>query len=379
MKILFIAMPSIHFIRWVENLKNTDFELYWFDVLDRGALKGIGNVRQFCDWKRRKLPYIKGEYYISKKMPAVYEWLSPFLMTTVNEQLEKIIKEINPDVVHSFEMQGCSYPILQTMNKYPRIKWIYSCWGNDIYYYRNFKEHNKKIREVLNRVNFMHADCGRDAVLAAQMGFAGKDLGVIPTGGGFHLAALEKYKQPVTQRKIILVKGYQHIFGRALNVVKALEGMPKETEGFEIVVFGAHPVVADYITQQKLPFSVYGRHDLEHQQTLELMGKSLIYIGNNISDGMPNTLLEAIIMGAYPIQSNPGGASAEIINNGVNGLLIENPEDIENIRKLIIVALKEKEMMEEVYEINKEIAKQQLDYESNTKKIIEVYKSVQAS
>ncbi|MBN9285830.1 MULTISPECIES: glycosyltransferase [unclassified Flavobacterium] len=379
MKILFIAMPSIHFIRWVENLKNTDFELYWFDVLDRGALKGIGNVRQFCDWKRRKLPYIKGEYYISKKMPAVYEWLSPFLMTTVNEQLEKIIKEINPDVVHSFEMQGCSYPILQTMNKYPRIKWIYSCWGNDIYYYRNFKEHNKKIREVLNRVNFMHADCGRDAVLAAQMGFAGKDLGVIPTGGGFRLATLEKYKQPVTQRKIILVKGYQHIFGRALNVVKALEGMPKETEGFEIVVFGAHPVVADYIAQQKLPFSVYGRHDLEHQQTLELMGKSLIYIGNNISDGMPNTLLEAIIMGAYPIQSNPGGASAEIINNGVNGLLIENPEDIENIRELIIVALKEKEMMEEVYEINKEIAKQQLDYESNTKKIIEVYKSVQAS
>ena len=155
--------------------------------------------------------------------------------------------------------------------------------------------------------------------------------------------------------------------------------MPKETEGFEIVVFGAHPVVADYIAQQKLPFSVYGRHDLEHQQTLELMGKSLIYIGNNISDGMPNTLLEAIIMGAYPIQSNPGGASAEIINNGVNGLLIENPEDIENIRELIIVALKEKEMMEEVYGINKEIAKQQLDYESNRIKIMEAYKRVQAS
>ena len=72
---------------------------------------------------------------------------------------------------------------------------------------------------------------------------------------------------------------------------------------------------------------------------MSLMGKAMVYIGNSRSDGMPNTLLEAIIMGAFPIQSNPGGATAEIIEDNKNGLLINNPEDPEEIFKLMQAAL----------------------------------------
>lgn len=61
------------------------------------------------------------------------------------------------------------------------------------------------------------------------------------------------------------------------------------------------------------------------------MGKSLIYIGNSNSDGMPNTMLEAIFMGAFPVQSNPGGVTAELIQHGVNGLLIEDCEDVDQM------------------------------------------------
>lgn len=31
-------MPSIHAIRWIESLENTPFELYWFDIMDRGNI-----------------------------------------------------------------------------------------------------------------------------------------------------------------------------------------------------------------------------------------------------------------------------------------------------------------------------------------------------
>ena len=44
---------------------------------------------------------------------------------------------------------------------------------------------------------------------------------------------------------------------------------------------------------------------LPQDELMKLIGKSLIYIGNSISDGMPNTLLEAIVMGVFRIQSNP--------------------------------------------------------------------------
>ena len=69
------------------------------------------------------------------------------------------------------------------------------------------------------------------------------------------------------------------------------------------------------------------------------MGEALIYIGNSNSDGIPNTLLEAICMGVFPIQSNPGNATAEIIKHKENGLLIEDCENSEEVKQLILYAL----------------------------------------
>jgi glycosyltransferase involved in cell wall biosynthesis len=122
---------------------------------------------------------------------------------------------------------------------------------------------------------------------------------------------------------------------------------------------------------------VHGRHDLEHENLLQLMGKSIIYIGNSISDGMPNTLLEAIIMGAFPIQSNPGNATAEIITVGKNGFLIENPNEENTIADLILKVLKQPELLQKAFEINQKIAKEQLDYVVNQQKIVALYHQIE--
>ena len=134
-------------------------------------------------------------------------------------------------------------------------------------------------------------------------------------------------------------------------VVKALEEIQSELEDYNIVIFGAHPEVIDYINRNKLPFTTYNRHGLKHLELLELMGRTLIYIGNSISDGMPNTLLEAIVMGAFPIQSNPGGVTQEIINDEENGLLIKNPESVEEIKNIIMQTLTNSSIIEEAYKM----------------------------
>lgn len=376
MKILFVSMPSIHIIRWIENLKGTHHELYWFDILDKGKLNIPDNIHQFTNWKKRKVPYVKGEYFLSKKIPNIHERLQPLLERTANEILEKIIIEIQPDVVHSFEMQSCSYPIERTMLKYPKLKWMYSCWGSDLFYYRNFKEHNTKIRKVLKRIDFLHTDCIRDFEIARQLGFKGQFLGVIPGGTGYRIEELEKYKLPIHERKIILVKGYEHHFGRGLNVVKALELIKKELENYEVVVFGAHPKVIEYINEKSLNYTCFHRHGLTHEELIKLMGKSLLYIGNSISDGIPNTLLEAIVMGAFPIQSNPGGATAEIITDSENGFLIKHPENIAGIKENIIKAITNITLVKSATVLNSVIAKERLDYEVNNKKLLAIYESI---
>jgi glycosyltransferase involved in cell wall biosynthesis len=379
MKILFISMPSVHVIRWIENLKDTSYELYWFDVLDRGKLETLDSVQQFTKWKKRKIRYIKGEHFLSKKFPTLYQKIISYLEITANEALEKIIAEIQPNIIHSFEMQGCSYPILKTMKKYPTIKWIYSCWGNDLYYYKQFSTHLKRIKQVLKRVDFLHTDCQRDYILAQQLGFLGKHMGVIPGGTGYKLEELESYKFAIQERKIILIKGYEHHFGRGLNVVKALHTIQKQIQNYEVVVFGTHPSVIEYIQNKQLDFKVFDRNGLSHQELLELMGKSLVYIGNSISDGMANTLLEAIVMGAFPIQSNPGGVTQEIIKDGENGFLINNPESIVEIKELVLKAILNINLLECSFKKNNKIAIEKLDYNINKQKVINIYNLIYAS
>ncbi len=366
-------MNSIHAKRWIDNLQNADYELFWFDILNQGSLDFNSNVVQITNWQKRKIPYIKGEFFLRKKFPLVFGLLQPFLQVTIAEHLTKIIHEINPDVIHSFEMQSCSYPILKTLNKFPKIKWIYSCWGSDLYYYQNLKDHNLKIKAVLKRVNYLQTDCERDINIAKNLGFKGKNLEVIPGGTGFELEKLEPLRRKISQRNIILVKGYEHNFGRALIVVKALQSIQNELSNYKVVVFGAHKKVIDYIKINNLSFGVLHKDKLNHEQVIELMGKSLIYIGNSISDGMPNTLLEAIVMGAFPIQSNPGGVSQEIIENNYNGLLIDNPENILEITKLILYTLNGGIDFEKVKEINMIIAKKRLDYSINQEKVKRIY------
>ena len=375
MKILFVSMPSITVTRWIENLKDTSHELYWFDVISRGNLETTIPVQQFTHWEKRKRSNIRGEYFLSINFPLLFEKVEPFLKITPNEQLATLIKTIQPDIIHSFEMQSCSYPILRTMKKFPKIKWIYSCWGSDLFYYRQFQFHQKKIKSVLARVNAIQTDCLRDFTIAKELGFKGSHVGVIPGGSGFKIDEFSLFKLSVEKRKIILVKGYQHQFGRGLTIVKGLQEMQSELQNFDIVVFGAHNVVMKYIEDNKLPFQMYYRHGLSHDELLALMGKSLIYIGNSISDGMPNTLLEAIVMGAFPIQSNPGGTTEEIIRHGENGFLIENPESIEEIKQLIRMAISNPTMIQNANAMNAVLAQEKLEYEKVKAKIVAIYEN----
>jgi glycosyltransferase involved in cell wall biosynthesis len=365
-------MNSIHAKRWISNVENDRRELYWWDITSSGKMDLQENVTQITDWKTRKIKYLKGEHFLRKNVRPLYDLIEPILQITIAEKLELLIKEIKPDVIHSFEMQTCSYPIQKVISRHKNISWIYACWGNDLYYFQNIKHHKYKIQQVLKRVNYLQTDCARDITLAKSLGYKGPNLDVIPTGGGFNLNEINTMKLPVYQRKIILVKGYENNFGRAINVLNALTRIKENLCDYEVVVFASHPVVMDYVKRNSLPYKVLSKEALSHFEVLELMGKSLIYIGNNISDGTPNTLLEALIMGAFPIQSNPGGASMELVNKD-NGLLIENPDSVLEIKALILKALSGEIDFEKAFNYNEELAKSKLDYYWNRQKINKLY------
>lgn len=375
-----VSMNSIHFQRWTEQLKSSGHEIHWFNVRDGGFSEKLSWVNQIVGWKQ-KFSNLKGRSFLKKNYPWFYKKISVLIENNTAKAFEKALLEIKPDVVHSFVLYVSCVPILSVMKKYPNIKWIYSSWGSDLFYYQHQADYLKNIKKVLPRVNYLFADCKRDVELAKKYGFNGEVLGVYPGGGGYELKVFEAQIMPVNQRKIILVKGYQGRSGRAITVLKAINNISDVLKPFSVVVFGADKEVEDYINinklDRKLQLSIFTKTKfLPHTEIIKLMGKALIYIGNSNSDGMPNTLLEAIIMGAFPIQSNPGGASAEIIKHDKNGLLINDCEDVEHIKQLIIKAINEKNMIADAFNFNQDNIKPNLSRTSIAKEVISKYNKI---
>ncbi|MCL6219170.1 glycosyltransferase [Zunongwangia pacifica] len=339
-KILMVAMPSLHFFRWVDQLKDSDFDVYWFDITGAGNnIKRISWVHQITNWKMRwDFP---GRIFIKSKFPELYQVISRCNERNLSKEFEKTVTEIQPDLVHSFALYVSCTPILSVMENYKSLKWIYSSWGSDLFYFQNNPDYLADIKTVLARVNFLITDCNRDFTIAKNYGFNGEFLGVFPGGGGFDLEQLNSYKKSKEERNIILIKGYQGRSGRAIPVLKAILKLKGELQSYQIVVFGADPEVFQWVNQTDLinrdNFKIVGK--ITHNEVLKLMGKSKIYIGNSNSDGMPNTLLEAICMDVFPIQSNPGGVTEEIIVHRENGLLISDCGDVEEIAILISKSL----------------------------------------
>jgi glycosyltransferase involved in cell wall biosynthesis len=377
MKILMVSVFSNHFFNWVLQLKDSEHEIYWFDVNDANThVSRIDFVHQIVKWKR-KYEY-PGRQWIKKNLFFLDQFIMRFNERNVIDVFEKKMAEIQPDVVHSFEMHSACVPILDFLKRHPKIKWIYSPWGTDLYYYQNDPNKLIGIKSVFKRLNFMFADCERDSLIAKRYGFQGVYLGTFPGGGGYDLDSIDKRLKDFQNRKIILVKGYQNTFGRCNNVLEALLAMEEDIRGYKIVVFAATEEVMKFVNHPRFEIleslNIIG--SIGREEVLDLMGQSLIYIGNSISDGMPNTLLEAIIMGTFPIQSNPGGATAEIIEHGKNGYLIENPENIKEITSVIRKAIQSSNKLKSGIEYNSKFIRPKLERAYIREKVIMGYNLV---
>ena len=379
MKILFVCQQYIHAARWINQLKDSEHEIFVFDCLDAPIHENLKWTNYTTNWSKRKFPKFKGEHFFKNKFPKFYSKIESFLKVTAANKLIKIIDEIQPDLVHSLEMQSQTYHVLKAYKKH-QFKWAYFSWGSDLYLYQNVENHQGKIKEVFSNLDYFFADNHRDIKLAKKSGFNNTVSGVFPGGGGYHLKEYEQFKKPISERNLILIKGYHHWAGRALFVLNSLELIIDEIKNFDIYVYSAHEIIVEKIEELNKKYSLnieYSsrKKEISHQELLQKFGTAKIAIGNSISDGIPNTLLEAIILGAFPIQSNPGGATEDYINNNKNGLLIENPEDKNEIARLIQKTLHSEDLIEKAFEINSGISKK-LEYSIVKKEVLKVYQNI---
>lgn len=394
LRILFVAFGSSpHTARWISQLRDQNWDIHLFPVDEYYLDPDLREVTV-----HKLFPYDSHQRIDPSIRQSTIRW--PFrrgkmrLRSVLGRlpgdpisdpaRLARLIRSLKPDIVHSLEMQHGAYLTLagrERMNGF-FPPWIYSSWGSDIFFYGQQPEHAARIRSVLAACDYLICDCQRDVDLALEFGFKGETLGVFPGAGGFEIDRMRPFRQPgpVSARRVIALKGRQdHLGGRALVALQALHMCADVLGDYEIVVYmpQGNSIVthaAEYIAfAAGLRIRVVPENS-PYDEILKLMGSARIAIGVGMTDGTPLSMLEAMVMGAFPIQSNTADVRGWI-DDGKNALLVP-PEDAGAIAAAIRKAIADDQMVDQAAEINAQITKERIDTGIVKPRVIEIYKTI---
>lgn len=401
MRILFVAVGgSIHTARWIDQVANQGWDLHLFpselyhlrpemrgvtihDVEDPQRFSRETNLRLHdrfysafgWDWK---LPF--GRYRVS-------QWVTGWRKQFANQawRLARLIDRIRPDIIHSLGLHLGGYLTLAAKDfcqkSFPT--WVVTNWGSDLFLFGRLTEHKERLAKVLNSADYYWCECQRDVELAKSWGFPRQRiLPPVPGSGGFDIkrAAELRLPGPTSSRRTITIKGYQDWAGRALVAFQALRGCSDLLTEYRIAVYtggrnvDAVRIAAELLSQDlDIPVSLVPPRT-PHEAMLRLHGQSRISIGLSISDSIAISLLEAMLMGSFPIQSNTG-AAYEWIEDGKTGLLVP-PEDPHAVRDAIRRALWENDLVDAAAEVNQRVIAERCDRQKLADQVVSIYQRV---
>lgn len=319
-KILVVCMlDSIHSARWLSQFEDEDIEFLLFPsspqrkVHPKLADLLTGNHRA----KYRLVPLAR---CFAIPLWVLDKFSNSFFRGSL---LRSTIRNFQPILIHSLELQNAGYVSLRAFSagKPKSIKFLVTNWGSDIFWFQRFPRHKKKLRELLQLADAYSAECERDMVLAQHLGFTGQAMPVIPNAGGFSADDLAIPRLDSRERKIIALKGYHGWVGRAKVSLKAVSEMSDELRGYVIIVLSANRSVlklAKRVSKQTgLEIKAFGKGVMSHRQVLEIFAKSKIYVGLSESDGISTSMLEAMAMGAIPVQTSTACCNEWFVDSGV--------------------------------------------------------------
>ncbi|MHB8862388.1 MAG: glycosyltransferase [Pirellulaceae bacterium] len=385
MRILFVAMSeSVHSARWIHQLADRGWELHLFPSGAPILHSGFANVifhPPYRKWNYSKPP---GNKIVGRSMMVGRLWRTgskwfPGLFKEA-KRLASLIDRLQPDVVHSIEIQHAGYLTLEAarLTKRPFPTWLTTNWGSDTYLFGRLAEHREKIRQVFQACDYYSCECQRDIRAARELDFSGSVWPVLPNGGGFHLAQATAWRAPgpAASRRVIALKGYQNWAGRSLVGLRAIVMCADVLQGYRIAIYNANPDVelAAQLASRQTGIPIDIVPPVAHEEMLRLHGRARVSIGLSISDGVSTSFLEALAMGSFPIQSSTAAAD-EWITHGESGFIV-HPEDPHEVAAALRQAVTNDTLVNHASQTNADTARQRLNYEDIRRQVIQLYQAL---
>jgi glycosyltransferase involved in cell wall biosynthesis len=295
-------------------------------------------------------------------------WIGPLSLSRHRRRFRSLAEGLAPDLVHALRIPFEGMLAAATPEGIPLVL---SIWGNDLTLHaRGSPLMARLTRQALRRADGLLTDTRRDLRLAAEWGLpSDAPTLVVPGGGGIHLEELESGGAPAALPEelppgpvVVNPRGQrpgslrQDVFFRAIPLV--LEKCPE-------ALFVCPPLAGDPLAEKWVEaLGIRARTRLwprlDRAQMWSLLRRSDIFASPSVHDGTPNSLLEAMACGCFPVVGRVESLG-EWIQDGVNGLLV----DATSPRQLadgLIAALHDRRLREAAKKKNARIIAERAEY-----------------
>ena len=297
---------------------------------------------------------------------SLRHWFVPLCLPRAANQLRALIASVQPDLVHAMRIpyEGMLAALALRENQLPLIV---SVWGNDFTLHAAATPLMALLtRWILERANALHADCQRDLRLAYRWGFKqNKPARVLPGAGGIQSGIF--YPTTVVERTeeiptVINPRGLR-AYVRNDTFFKAIPFVLSRRPDVRFLcpAMAGEGQVEGWVRRLRIGHAVNLLPHQSRQQIADLFRRSQVVVSITEHDGTPNTLLEAMACGCFPIAGNLESI-CEWIVSGENGLLV-NPRNPSRLAQAILEALDNKTMRSRAREYNYNLILQRADYD----------------
>jgi glycosyltransferase involved in cell wall biosynthesis len=296
--------------------------------------------------------------------------IGPLTLKHFAKSYQDFVDRIQPDLVHAlripFEgMLGSFTPQV--------IPFLAATWGNDLTLHAKGSPWMRRFtRRCLTRAQGMTSDTQRDIRLARQLGLA-EDAPtlVIPGSGGLDLEAIlqtnenlfnpANYGIPTDKAWVVNSRGLRP---GSVHHRTFIEAIPKVLAEAPNTVFicpnlAGSKKVKSWANEWEVGESIFLLPHLPQPTLWALLKRSQLFVSPSSHDGTPNSLLEAMACGCYPIAGRIESLEAWITPDA-NGDLVD-PHDSDALAAAIIAALRSADIRLDAAARNQTIIRQSAD------------------
>lgn len=310
--------------------------------------------------------------------------LGPFSVQYYSGKYRSLVEQIHPDLVHALRIP---YEGMLARFTPPEIPMAVSIWGNDLTLHATHSRlMREETRKTLQRANGLHTDTNRDIRLAHDYGFpASRPELIVPGNGGIDLETLDRSQEalpaeiealiPAGHNLIINPRGlrtYTRTDTFFTSIPLILHTRPKTA--VLCASMAGEPEAERWLAAIHADQRVVLLPPLSQAQLWSLFRRCPVSISVTMHDGTPNTLLEAMSCGSFPVAGDIEPLH-EWIRPGENGLLVD-PGSPQELAAAVIQALNDSRLREQSGRFNREVIKERADASTIRPQIDAFYKSL---